>query len=73
MMNFIFILGDGIFDRLENDEIFHKIWKYKKKGEVHNDIRELCGDIFMGFSFEKKSFVFDAILHKCQIFSIYDT
>ena len=58
MMNFIFILGDGIFDRLENDEIFHKIWKYKKKGEVHNDIRELCGKITDGiikYSMQKKS------------------
>ncbi len=58
MINFIFILGDGIFDRLENDEIFHKIWKYKKKGEVHNDIRELCGKITDGiikYSMQKKS------------------
>ena len=23
----------------------HKIWSYKKKGEVHNDIRDLCGKI----------------------------
>ena len=58
MINFIFILGDGIFDRLENDEIFHKIWKYKKKGEVRNDIRELCGKITDGiikYSMQKKS------------------
>ena len=26
----------------------HKIWKYKKKGEVHNDIRDLCGKITDG-------------------------
>ena len=54
---FIF-LGDGIFDRLQNDEIFHKIWKYKKKGEVHNDIRELCGKITDGiikYSMQKQS------------------
>ena len=52
------ILGDGIFDRLENDEIFYKIWKYKKKGEVHNDIRELCGKITDGiikYSMQRKS------------------
>ena len=57
MYLFIFI-GDGLFDRLQNDEIFHKIWKYKKKGEVHNDIRELCGKITDGiikYSMQKKS------------------
>ena len=26
----------------------HKIWKYKKKGEVHNDIIQLCGKITDG-------------------------
>ena len=26
----------------------HKIWGYKKKGEVHNDIRKLCGIITDG-------------------------
>ena len=26
----------------------HKIWEYKKKGEVHNDIRQLCGKITDG-------------------------
>ncbi len=41
-------IGDGIFERLDNDKILHKIWKYKKKGEVHNDIRELCGQITDG-------------------------
>ena len=51
-------LGDGIFDTLTNDEIFMKIWSYKKKGEVHNDIRTLCGKITDGiikYSMEKKS------------------
>ena len=33
---------------MDNDKILHKIWKYKKKGEVHNDIRELCGQITDG-------------------------
>ena len=47
MYLFIF-LGDGIFDRLNNDEIFQKIWGYKKKGEVYNDINELCGKITDG-------------------------
>ena len=43
---------------MHNDEIFHKIWGYKKKGEVHNDIRELCGKITDGiikYSMQKKS------------------
>ena len=42
------IIGDGIFDRLENERILHKIWSYKKKGEVHNDIGKLCGMITDG-------------------------
>ena len=36
----------------------HKIWKYKKKGEVHNDIRQLCGKITDGiikYSMENKT------------------
>ena len=58
MYNFYWYLGDGIFDRLKNDEILHKIWGYKKKGEVHNDIRELCGKITDGiikYSMQKQS------------------
>ena len=54
----IIIIGDGIFDSLSNDEIFNKIWGYKKKGQVHNDIRELCGKITDGiikYSMQKKS------------------
>ena len=57
MYLFIFI-GDGIFDRLQNDEIFHKIWGYKRKGVVFNDIRELCGKITDGiikYSMQKQS------------------
>jgi len=38
----LYFIGDGIFDNLSNDEIFNKIWSYKKLGEVHNDIRALC-------------------------------
>lgn len=58
MYNYYWHLGDGIFDRLKNDEILHKIWGYKKKGEVHNDIRELCGKITDGiikYSMQKQS------------------
>jgi hypothetical protein len=43
---------------LHDDEILHKIWKYKKKGEVFNDIRELCGKITDGiikYSMQKQS------------------
>ena len=54
----IYYLGDGIFDRLDNEKIFYKIWEYKKKGQVHNDIRELCGKITDGiikYSMQKQS------------------
>ena len=43
---------------MKNDEILHKIWGYKKKGEVYNDIRELCGKITDGiikYSMQKQS------------------
>ena len=51
-------IGDGIFDTLTNDEIFNKIWSYKKKGEVHNDIKNLCGIITDGiikYSMQKQT------------------
>ena len=44
---------------MDNDEILHKIWGYKKKGVVINDIRELCGKITDGiikYSMQKQSF-----------------
>jgi hypothetical protein len=43
---------------LSNDEIFYKIWEYKKKGVVFNDIRELCGKITDGiikYSMQRQS------------------
>ena len=52
------ILGDGIFDKLYDDEILHKIWSFKKKGEVYNDIRDVCGKITDGLiklSMQKQS------------------
>ena len=55
---FYFCIGDGIFDTLSNDEIFKKIWGYKKKGQVHDDIRQLCGKITDGiikYSMQKKT------------------
>lgn len=52
------ILGDGIFDKLYDDEILHKIWSFKKKGEVYNDIKDVCGKITDGIiklSMQKQS------------------
>lgn len=43
---------------MSNDEIFRKIWGYKKKGQVHKDIKQLCGKITDGiikYSMKKKS------------------
>ena len=51
-------LGDGIFDRLDNEQILHKIWSYKKKGQVHSDIRSLCGkitDAIIKYSMQEKT------------------
>ena len=53
------ILGcDGIYDRLNNDQILKKIWEYKKKGKIINDIHTLCAQITDGiikYSMEKDS------------------
>jgi serine/threonine protein phosphatase PrpC len=52
------ILGDGIFDRLNNDQIFDKIWGAKKLGESINDIHSFCGkitDAIIKYSMEKDS------------------
>ena len=43
---------------MDNDQILHKIWSYKKKGQVHNDIRSLCGkitDAIIKYSMEEKT------------------
>ena len=43
---------------MNNDEIFYKIWGYKKKGVIINDIREFCGKIVDGIiklSMQKQS------------------
>ncbi len=58
LLFFIIILGDGIFDKLRNDEILHKIWGYKKKGVVFNNLGELCGKITDGiikYSMQRQS------------------
>ena len=55
----IFIsLGDGIFDRLNNDQIINKIWEAKKPGQVVTDIHSFCGkitDAIIKYSMEKNS------------------
>ena len=43
---------------MNNDEIFYKIWGYKKKGVIIQDIRDLCGKIVDGIiklSMQKQS------------------
>ena len=52
------ILGDGIFDRLENEKILRKIWEYKKAGQVIDNIHQLCVkivDAIIKFSMQKDS------------------
>ena len=54
----IFFLGDGIYDNLNNERILHKIWQSKKKGQVYDDIHQLCGsvtDAIIKYSMEKDS------------------
>ena len=56
--DFLLMGCDGIFDRLDNDRIFKKIWEYKKQGKVINDIHTLCGqiaDAIIKYSMEKDS------------------
>ncbi len=56
--DFILMGCDGIFDRLENDKIFKKIWEYKKQGKIINDIHPFCGqvtDAIIKYSMEKNS------------------
>ena len=49
---------DDIFDRLDNDKIFTKIWEYKIQGKSINDIHTLCAqitDAIIKYSMEKDS------------------
>ena len=51
-------LGDGIYHRLENEQILNKIWSYKKKGKTFDDIHFLCKqitDAIIKYSMQKKS------------------
>ena len=36
---------DGIFDSLENEDIFKLIWSFKKKGKAIENIHKLSADI----------------------------
>jgi protein phosphatase 2C family protein 2/3 len=56
--DFILMGCDGIFDRLDNDKIFKKIWEYKKQNKSINDIHTFCGqitDAIIKYSMEKDS------------------
>ena len=44
-MFFFLFIGDGIFDRLENEDILKAIWGFKKKGNTFNNIHLLSGNI----------------------------
>ncbi len=35
---------DGIYDRLENTDIFHLIWGFKRKDERFQDFHTFCGN-----------------------------
>ena len=55
---YLFFLGDGIFDSLNNEKILHKIWQSKEKGEVIDNLHEFCGiltDAIIKYSMEKES------------------
>lgn len=40
------IIGcDGVFDYLENETILKMIWKFKRKGNIINDIHKYSGNI----------------------------
>lgn len=43
--DFIIIGCDGIFDYLENDKILKMIWKFKRKGNIVENIHQYSGDI----------------------------
>ena len=58
LSDFLLMGCDGIFDRLDNDKIFKKIWEYKKQNKSINDIHTFCGqitDAIIKYSMEKDS------------------
>ena len=38
-------IGDGIFDRMDNEEIMKLIWCMKKKGQNINNVHVLSGNV----------------------------
>ena len=44
-LNIIYIIGDGIFDRMNNCEIMKMIWNFKKRGNNFGNIHVLSGNI----------------------------
>ena len=38
-------IGDGIFDRMDNEEIMKLIWYMKKKGQNINNVHVLSGNV----------------------------
>ncbi len=41
----ILFIGDGIFDRMDNEEIMKLIWCMKKKGQNINSVHAFSGNI----------------------------
>ena len=57
--DFLIMGCDGIFDRLDNDKIFKKIWEYKKQGKSITDMHSFCAQITDGiikYSMAKNTF-----------------
>ena len=42
---FIIYIGDGIFDRLENNDILKTIWCFKKRGNIFQNMHSLSANI----------------------------
>ena len=42
---YFLLIGDGIYDNLENDEILKMIWRFKKKGTIIDNIHSFSGNI----------------------------
>ena len=58
ILKIFLFLGDGIFDRLNNDQIINEIWEAKKLGQIVTDIHSFCGkitDTMIKNSIEKNS------------------
>jgi protein phosphatase 2C family protein 2/3 len=56
--DFMLLGCDGIFDRLENEDIFKLIWSFKRKGKTIDNIHKLSADItdcVIKYSMKKRS------------------